>query len=111
MRLKDLKNWLRDCNYPDSVINQSFYNAKLQGPVLFTDNSKNIPFVTTYYENIDNEKVVRKIRSKLSKIQSRHLSEVFKNKNVILFLHSNLIVTLTSFFDFRLVRAFFNSNL
>ena len=110
MRLKDLKNWLKDCNYPDSVINQSFYDAKLQGPVPFTDNSKNIPFVTTYYENIDYENVVRKIRSKLSKIQSRHLSEVFKNKNVILFLHSNLIVTLTSFFDFRLVRAFFNSN-
>ena len=83
MRLKDLKNWLKDCNYPDSVINQSFYDAKLQGPVPFTDNSKNIPFVTTYYENIDNEKLVRKIRFKLSKIQSRHLTEVFKNKNVI----------------------------
>ena len=39
MRLKDLKNWLKDCNYPDSVINQSFYNAKLHGPVPFTDNS------------------------------------------------------------------------
>ena len=22
MRLKKLKNWLKDCNYPDSVINQ-----------------------------------------------------------------------------------------
>ena len=84
MRLKELKNWLKNCNYPDSVINQSFHNAKLQGPAPFKDNSKNIPFVTTYYENIDNEKVVRKIRSKLSNIQSRHLSEVFKNKNVIL---------------------------
>ena len=31
MRIKELKNWLKDCNYPDSVINQSFYNAKLQG--------------------------------------------------------------------------------
>ena len=60
-----------------------FYNVKLPGPAPFTDNSKNIPFVTTYYENIDNEKVM-KIRSKLSNIQSRHLSEVFKNKNVIL---------------------------
>ena len=40
--------------------------------------------MTTYYENIDNEKVVKKIRSKLSNIQSRHLSKVFKNKNVIL---------------------------
>ena len=39
-----------------------FYNAKLQGQALFTENSKNIPFVTTYYKNIDNETVVRKIR-------------------------------------------------
>ena len=51
MRLKEWKNWLKGCNYPDSVINQSFYNVKLSGPVPFTDNSKNIPFVTTYYEN------------------------------------------------------------
>ena len=49
-----------------------------------TDNSKNTPFVTTYYQNINNKKVVRKIRSKVSNIQSRHLSKVFKNKNVIL---------------------------
>ena len=74
MKLKELKGWLKDFNYPDSVINQSLYNAKLQGPVPFTDNLKNIPFVTTYYGNIDNEKVVRKIRSKLSNIQSKHLS-------------------------------------
>ena len=84
MRFKELKNWLKDCNYPDSVINQSFCNAKLQGPGPFTDNSKNTPFVKTYHENIDNEKVVREIRSKLSNIQSRQLSKVFKNKNVIL---------------------------
>ena len=84
MRLKELKNWLKDSNYPDSVINQSFYNAKLHGPARFKDNPKNIPFVTIYHENINNEKVIWKIRSKLSNIQSRHLSEVFKNKTVIL---------------------------
>ena len=84
MRLKELKNWLKDCNYPDSIINQSFYHAKLQGPAPFKDNPKNVPFVTTYYENIDNEKVVRKIRSKLSNIQSRLVSELFKNKNVVI---------------------------
>ena len=77
MRLKELKTWLKHCIYPGSMINQSFYNAKLHGPFPFTDNSKNIPFVTTYYENIDNEKLVRKIRFK------RHLTEVFKNKDVI----------------------------
>ena len=51
MRLKELKNWLKDCNYPDSIINQSFYHAILQGPAPFKDNPKNVPFVTTYYEN------------------------------------------------------------
>ena len=44
----------------------------------------NMPFVTTYYENIDSEKVVWKIHSKLSNIQSVHLSEVYKNKTAIL---------------------------
>ena len=65
-------------------LNQSFYHAKLQGPAPFKDNPKNVPFVTTYYENIDNEKVVRKIRSKLSNIQLRLVSELFKNKNVVI---------------------------
>ena len=45
MRLKELKNWLKDCNYIDSVINQSVYNIKLQGPAPFRDNLKNIPFL------------------------------------------------------------------
>ena len=62
MRLKEFKNWLKDCNYPDSVINQSFYNTKLQGKNRCTDNSKNVSFVPTYYENTDNVKVIRKIR-------------------------------------------------
>ena len=84
MRLKELKNWLKDCNDPDSIINQSFYHAKLQGPAPFKDNPKNVPFVSTYYENIDNEKVIRKIRSKLLNIQSRLVSELFKNKNVVI---------------------------
>ena len=54
MRLKELKNWLKDSNYADTVINQSFYNAKLHDPAPFKDNPKNIPFVTIYHENIDN---------------------------------------------------------
>ena len=45
MRLRELKSCLKDFNYPDSVINQSLYNEKLQGPASFTDNSKNIPFM------------------------------------------------------------------
>ena len=68
MRLKELKNLLKDCNYPDSVINQSFYDAKLQSPAPITYSSKNIHFVKTYYKNTDNEILFRKIRSKMSNI-------------------------------------------
>ena len=56
----------------------------MHGPTRSTDNSKNIPVVTIDYENIDKGKVVREIRSKLPNIQSRHPSEVFLNKSVIL---------------------------
>ena len=87
MRLKELKNWLKDCNYP-KVINQSLYNAKLQGPVSFTENLKNIPLVTTYYKSTGYEKVVWKSRSKLSTIQSRHLSATH---NLALIINLNKI--------------------
>ena len=84
MRLKEFKNWLKNCHYPDNGINQSFYNAELQAPAPSEDTLKNIPFITTYYENIDDKKVIKKICSKLWNIQSGHRSKVFKNENVIL---------------------------
>ena len=56
----------------------------MHGSTRSTDNSKNIPFVTIDYENIDKGKVVTEIRSKLPNIQSRYPSEVFLNKSVIL---------------------------
>ena len=45
MRLKELKDWLENCNYPDNIVGESFYNAKLQHPAPFK--AKNIPFITT----------------------------------------------------------------
>ena len=32
LRLKELRKWLVNCGYPESVIDKSFFNAKLQGP-------------------------------------------------------------------------------
>ena len=31
-RLQELKNWLLNCNYPNSLIDHAFHKAKLQGP-------------------------------------------------------------------------------
>ncbi|XP_065658991.1 uncharacterized protein LOC136083516 [Hydra vulgaris] len=32
LRLAELKLWLKECNYPDIVIEKAFHNAKLKGP-------------------------------------------------------------------------------
>ena len=83
-RLNKLKNWLKSCNYHENVINRAFCNASLQGPVPLRTNSNNISFATTYYDNVNNNGKVKKIRRKFNDIQSDHLMSVFKNSNIIL---------------------------
>ena len=57
LRLKEQGKLLLNCGYPESVIDKSFFNAKLQGPANKPSNSKNIlPFVSTYYSNFDMQK-------------------------------------------------------
>ena len=59
-RLNELKNWLKSCKYPENVINRAFCDARLQGSAPLKTNSNNIPFVTTYYDNVNyNEKVLK----------------------------------------------------
>ena len=83
-RLDELKGWLKECDYPEEVINRSFHNAKLQGPANQKINSKNIPFVTTYHENVDNKSLVKNIRKKMGDIHSIELKEIFDDSHVIL---------------------------
>ena len=81
--LNDLKSWLKSCKYPENFINRTFRNARLQGPAPLKTNSNNIPFVTTY-GNVNNNEKVKKIRRKFNYIQSDHLKNVFKNSKIIL---------------------------
>ena len=74
----------KSCKYPENVINRAFRNARPQGPAPLKTNSNNIPFVTTYYDNVNNNEKVKKIRRKFNDIQSDHLKNVFKNSNIIL---------------------------
>ena len=68
-RLNDLKIWLKSCKDFKNVINRAFRNARLQGPASLKTNSNNIPFVTTYYDNVNNNGKVKKIRRKFNFIQ------------------------------------------
>ena len=42
LRLKELRKWLLNCAYSESVIDKSFFSAKLQGPANKPANSKNM---------------------------------------------------------------------
>ena len=68
-RLNELKNWLKSCKYPEIVFNRAFRNARLQSPTSLKTNSNNIPFVKTYYDNVNNNEKVKKIRKKFNDIQ------------------------------------------
>ena len=54
-RLNELKDWKKSCKYPENVINSAFRDARLQGLAPFKTNSNNISFVTTYYDNVNND--------------------------------------------------------
>ena len=83
-RLNEIKNWLRSFKYPGNVINRAFRNARLRGSAPLKTNLNNIPFVTTYYDNLNSNEKVKKIRKKFNDIQSDHVKNVFKNSNVTL---------------------------
>ena len=56
--LSELQQWLLDCNYPSSIIQKGFKNAKLHGPT--PDPSLKItslPFFTTYYSNFSSHNI------------------------------------------------------
>ena len=73
LRLKELRKWLLNCGYPESVIEKSFFNANLQGPANKPANSKNILFlVSTCYPNFDIPSIIKsKIEAKSKWINQR----------------------------------------
>ena len=65
IRLEELRQFLKECKYPEHVISKSIFNAKLQGPAPNPKRSKNvIRFVTTSYPNIDNKFLRQTVRNK-----------------------------------------------
>ena len=65
LRLKEPRKWLLNCGYHGSVIDKSFFNAKLQGPTNKPANSTNIlPLASTNYSNFDRRNMIKSIKSK-----------------------------------------------
>ena len=82
-RLKELRTFLKQCDYPESVIEKGIYNAKLQGPAPKTS-EKVIPLVTTNYANLKLNNVIRRKKHHIEHTPSNELKDTFKTCNFIL---------------------------
>ena len=85
IRLDELRQFLKECKYPEHVINKSIFYAQLQGPAPNPESSKNvIPFVTIYYPNIDNKSLMQTIKNKFKNTRNEHLKSIYKDTNFTL---------------------------
>ena len=86
-RLKELKEWLQKCDYPEHIISKCFHNAKLQGPAPKPNNPHNtLPLVTTYSGNYDCSQMSKKCHQLLTTSHSERVKEVFGETRTVLAL-------------------------
>lgn len=83
-RLNELREFLKDNNYPNEVIEKGIFKAKLQGPAPKPLTTSTLPFVTTNFSNIKMDHIVSKANSLLKNTTNNTLREIFTNRQVIL---------------------------
>ena len=83
-RLTELRHFLKNCNYPEEVIEQGIHNAKLQGPAPEPTTRKILPLVTTNFCNLKLDNVLRRTKHYFSRTAPDELKETFDECNFIL---------------------------
>ena len=81
--LADLRLWLHNCGYPETIINKGIHNALLQGPAPPKDETRVIPLISTYYDNYNNRTVLETAKSLLKNTQNDRLKSAFQNVDLI----------------------------
>ena len=81
-RLSELKTWFHSCSYPLTIIEKTFFNAKLQEPSPKKEEIV-IRFVSTHYSNFDSKSISITANSLLSNAKDNRLKKVFDKCKVI----------------------------
>ena len=81
--LLDLTHWLQECGYPANIIQQGIFNARLQGPANAPKKKTSIPFISTYYSNLDSSNIVDVARSLVENSKNPRLKQVFEGVDFI----------------------------
>ncbi len=76
--LSELRVWLKQCGYPDSLIDRGIYTAKIQGPAA-EKNTKAVPLINTYYSNYDNKAVCMVAKQLIENSKNERLHKAFEN--------------------------------
>ena len=71
LRLNGLKTWLKNNKYPDHIISNAFYNAKL-------------PFVTSFHEDTDNKIIMKTNKRIIENTPSDYIKKKKKKINIFL---------------------------
>ena len=83
-RLNQLKTWLRRCNYPSQVIEQSIRNARLQGPAPEPVKKDDIiPFITSWSSNLDTKEMTHSIRNIVESKKHGRLNNVLGSLKIV----------------------------
>ena len=86
-RLLQLKKWLRNCGYPEALINEKFFKARLQGPAPKPNDCKTVvPFVTTNFANFDSSNITSISKNLFQRSRNDRVTEVFRDFQPILSL-------------------------
>ena len=81
--LRDMTVWLQNCGYPDSIIERGIFNARLQGPANAPSIRKTIPFVSTYFSNLDSSSVIDVAKNLIQNSKNPRIQLAFKDVNFI----------------------------
>ena len=76
--LEDLKIWLRECGYPDKVIDRGIHTASLQGPAP-EKQGKVIPLINTFYSNYSHEHLITVAKQLIGTSSDPRVKKAFEN--------------------------------
>ena len=72
-----------ECDYPPAVIKKGIHNAKLQGPAPLANKKAQIPLISTYYGNYNNNTVVKVANSLIAQSKDERIKAAFKDVTII----------------------------
>ena len=95
--LADLRKWLRDCGYPNSVIEHGIYTASLQGPAP-KKTDKVIPLISTYYSNYSHKNLCTLAKQLVKSTTNDRVTRAFQEVQFVQALKQppNLLRTLSN---------------